>query len=236
VEDNSLNQLVAEGIVAKLGYQVNIVANGAQALEALLSTTYSAVLMDCHMPVMDGFEATRQIRRRQDKNSAIPIIAMTAGAMTKDREDCFIAGMDDYIAKPVDLQTVSTVLRKWIQVDRAVAASPLDRQRLEQLRELGSMTGGDLMAQMVNLFIRDTPASLAAVVNAVLAESPDELKQAAHALRGAAATIGAHRVASVCLALEVGAGLLEPIRETELVQQLGDEVSLATAALHDYQT
>ena len=115
VEDNLLNQLVAEGIVAKLGYQVNIVANGVQALEALGSTSYSAVLMDCHMPIMDGFEATREIRRRQDQNSGIPIIAMTAGAMAEDRVRCLDAGMDDYVSKPIDLRAMGELLRKWVR-------------------------------------------------------------------------------------------------------------------------
>ena len=115
VEDNLLNQLVAEGIVSKLGYQVNIVANGVQALEALSSTSYSAVLMDCHMPIMDGFEATREIRRRQDQNSGIPIIAMTAGAMAEDRVRCLAAGMDDYVSKPIDLRALAELLRKWVR-------------------------------------------------------------------------------------------------------------------------
>jgi PAS domain S-box-containing protein len=118
VEDNLLNQLVAEGIVAKLGYQVNIVANGVQALEALGSTTYSAVLMDCHMPIMDGFEATREIRRRQDQNSGIPIIAMTAAAMAEDRVRCLAAGMDDYVSKPIQLRAMGQLLRKWVRPSR----------------------------------------------------------------------------------------------------------------------
>jgi CheY-like chemotaxis protein len=121
VEDNLLNQLVAEGIVARLGYQVNIVANGVQALEALSSTTYSAVLMDCHMPIMDGFEATREIRRRQDQNSTIPIIAMTAGAMAEDRVRCLAAGMDDYVSKPIDLKALGELLRKWVRPVPATA-------------------------------------------------------------------------------------------------------------------
>ncbi|HSU36410.1 MAG TPA: response regulator [Propionibacteriaceae bacterium] len=133
VEDNLLNQLVAEGIVARLGYQVNIVANGVQALEALGSTTYSAVLMDCHMPIMDGFEATREIRRRHDQNSAIPIIAMTAGAMAEDRVRCLAAGMDDYVSKPIDLKALGELLRKWVRVVPAPA----------QTREPPVPVGGD---------------------------------------------------------------------------------------------
>ena len=187
------------------------------------------------MPVMDGFEATRQIRRRQDKNSAIPIIAMTAGAMAKDRQHCLAAGMDDYIAKPVDLMTVRNVLHKWIKTDKPVAQPPLDLQRLEDLRQLGSTAGADLISRMVDLFIRDTPTALAAVVDAVVTSASEELKQAAHTLRGAASNIGATRVASLCLELEVGAGVLKPTEATELVKELGNELSLATAALHEYQ-
>jgi CheY-like chemotaxis protein len=114
VEDNELNQLVAEGLVSKLGYTVNIVSNGAQALDALSSTSYAAVLMDCHMPVMDGFEATVKIRERNDSNSTIPIIAMTAGAMAEDRERCLLAGMDDYVSKPIDFGVLERTLHKWI--------------------------------------------------------------------------------------------------------------------------
>ena len=122
VEDNELNQLVAEGLVSRLGYTVNIVSNGAQALEALASTSYAAVLMDCHMPVMDGFEATMKIRARDDANCTIPIIAMTAGAMVEDRELCRRAGMDDYVAKPIDLDILERTLDKWIET----AASPAE--------------------------------------------------------------------------------------------------------------
>jgi HPt (histidine-containing phosphotransfer) domain-containing protein len=91
------------------------------------------------------------------------------------------------------------------------------------------------MAQIVGLFTRDAPSALAAVVDAVATRAPEDLKQAAHNLRGAASNIGATRVASLCLELEVGAGVLEWTRETELVKQLGDELSLAMAALHDHQ-
>jgi CheY-like chemotaxis protein len=114
VEDNAVNQLVAEGIVTKLGYQVDIVANGAEALVAITAGSYLAVLMDCHMPVMDGFEATRRIRSQEAGARHIPIVAMTASVMDEDRERCLAAGMDDYVTKPVNIKTLDAVLQFWV--------------------------------------------------------------------------------------------------------------------------
>ncbi|SEI41501.1 PAS domain S-box-containing protein [Arthrobacter sp. yr096] len=117
-EDNEVNQLVARGMANRLGYDVDIVDDGAQAVAAALSGGYAAVLMDCHMPVMDGFDATRAIRARNGHGARIPIIAMTAGALNEDRERCFAAGMDDYISKPVDLATLGAVLGRWVPEQR----------------------------------------------------------------------------------------------------------------------
>ncbi|WP_426003850.1 response regulator [Paenarthrobacter sp. NyZ202] len=121
-EDNEVNQLVARGMAQRLGYEVDIVNDGAQAVEATLTGDYAAVLMDCHMPVMDGFQATRTIRARDAGRPRIPIIAMTAGALNEDRERCFAAGMDDYISKPVDVDKLGEILATW--VPQPTAASP----------------------------------------------------------------------------------------------------------------
>jgi PAS domain S-box-containing protein len=122
VEDNALNQLVAEGVVTKLGYQVDIVANGAEGLDAIAATRYAAVLMDCHMPVLDGFAATEEIRRRENDGDRIPIIAMTAGAMAEDREHCLAVGMDDYVSKPVNVGAIRDALARWVPQGAPVAA------------------------------------------------------------------------------------------------------------------
>ena len=112
-EDNEINQMVAEGLVGKLGYGVKMVANGAEAVEALAAASYAAVLMDCHMPVMDGFEATRQIRRSEGDGARTGIIAMTAGAFNEDQERCLAAGMDDYVSKPVTIEALGAALGRW---------------------------------------------------------------------------------------------------------------------------
>ena len=125
VEDNALNQLVAEHVLARLGYQADIVANGVEALAALSHDAYAAVLMDCHMPVMDGYEATREIRQHEDPSGRMPIIAMTASAMAEDRDRALAAGMDDYLSKPIAIQTLSDVLGRWTtrQPDAPAAAA-----------------------------------------------------------------------------------------------------------------
>ena len=125
VEDNALNQLVAEHVLARLGYQADIVANGVEALAALSHDAYAAVLMDCHMPVMDGYEATREIRQHEDPSGRMPIIAMTASAMAEDRDRALAAGMDDYLSKPIAIQTLSDVLARWTtrQPDAPAAAT-----------------------------------------------------------------------------------------------------------------
>ncbi|MCX6598751.1 MAG: ATP-binding protein [Acidobacteria bacterium] len=134
-EDNRVNQLVAKALLIKLGLQVDVVENGEQALAAVKQSTYDLVLMDCQMPGMDGFEATRAIRALEEAapSSRIPIVALTAHAVSGDRERCLEAGMDDYLTKPVDITRLADVLSHWIEAparsDQPAATPPVhDRQ------------------------------------------------------------------------------------------------------------
>jgi signal transduction histidine kinase/ActR/RegA family two-component response regulator len=126
VEDSPVNRLVAVHVLERCGFRSHVVNDGREALQALSSQRYDAVLMDCQMPDIDGYEATRELRRRENGGRHTPVIAMTAHAMTGDRERCIEAGMDDYIAKPVRMQTLNDVLRRWIdEADEPAWASPV---------------------------------------------------------------------------------------------------------------
>ncbi len=115
VEDNVVNQRVATRMLEKLGCHVDVAVNGQEAIEATAHGTYDLVFMDCQMPVMGGYEATRSIRLREGRTGLhLPIIAMTANAMPGDREKCLDAGMDDYLSKPVDHDRLLTLLQKWL--------------------------------------------------------------------------------------------------------------------------
>lgn len=120
VEDNAVNQKVATHMLRRLGYAVEIARDGQQALDRLAEGTFDAVLMDCQMPVLDGHEATREVRRRERGGRRTPIIAMTAAAMAGDRERCVLAGMDDHVAKPVRSGHLAAVLRRWVAAPEVV--------------------------------------------------------------------------------------------------------------------
>jgi len=122
VEDNAANLKVAVRMVERLGYRADVAGNGIEAVRVLGQLHYDAVLMDCQMPEMDGYEAARAIRRNEQEGSRTPIIAMTASALTGDRERCLAAGMDDYISKPVKLHIVAAVLERWLKTSEQTSS------------------------------------------------------------------------------------------------------------------
>jgi len=113
-EDNLVNQHVAMAVLRKLGLKADLAANGQEAVDALLGNSYDLVLMDCQMPEMDGFQATRKIRENEGEGRHVPILAMTANAMQGDRERCLESGMDDYLPKPVTIDNLKNALRRWL--------------------------------------------------------------------------------------------------------------------------
>jgi PAS domain S-box-containing protein len=249
VEDNEVNQLVAREMVTKLGYQVGLATNGAEAVAAVVGTSYQAVLMDCHMPVMDGFEATAAIRRLPGVASRVPIIAMTAGAYDEDRRRCLDAGMDDFLAKPVDLSDLKGMLERWVRdgtlsqphrdepamgpaMPALVPDRPtLDQARLDLFRNLGPADGRGLLADAAFAFRSEVPASLAALDLAIVQNDDGGLKRAAHKLKGGAASIGAAGAAALCAQLEGLAHAGGEGRSRELIGRLETELAKVDAAL-----
>ena len=237
VEDNLVNQAVAQGILNKLqGYKVTLANNGREAVEAWKRGGFDLILMDCHMPEMDGFQATREIRRGEGSSGKrIPIIALTANAMAQDREECMSAGMDDHLGKPFSSPQLQEKLNRWlspksrssqtviaaekkepVRVEEVTAAEPvLDRRALSQLRELQNSDVPDLLGRVLKLYVKESPNEVERLAQAVAAGEAALIKRAAHSLKSSSANIGAMSLSRWCAELEKAGrdGALEKTRE-----------------------
>ncbi len=215
VEDNRISQVVAEGLVSRLGYQVDVVGNGAEAVEAVAATAYTVVLMDCHMPVLDGFAATAEIRRGEDGDGRVPIIALTAATTTEERARCRDAGMDGFLAKPLDVTELESVLARFARPEQGTppadereeqsadaTAVVLDPERLTMLRRLGPDDGRGLLGAVAEAFASATPRLLTTIRAATDGHDGPGLRRAAHELAGSAANLGALRVADLARRIE----------------------------------
>ncbi|RUM43238.1 MAG: hypothetical protein DSY80_05945, partial [Desulfocapsa sp.] len=181
VDDNDINQLVASGILSKLGFQIHTAENGKIAVEKLAEKKYSLVLMDCQMPVMDGFEASRAIRElsANNDNYALPVIAMTANAIQGDREKCLAAGMDDYISKPLSARDLIDIVNKW-----STHQTPLfDRSAL--LRRL--MDDEEMMVTILSTFNDNIVTILQNLEKDIFSINFTDIQLHAHSIKGAAA-------------------------------------------------
>jgi len=216
-EDNAVNQQVALGNLRKLGFDADIAGNGIEVLEALEKKPYEIILMDCQMPEMDGYETTKEIRRREQNGHHTWIIAMTANVMVGDREKCLAVGMDDYVSKPLRRAELHTAL------DRAAgaSASPLDEGILNNLMAEGE----DVFAELVELFAATAPATLAGMRRALEKSSAGDLSLTAHTLKGSCSNFGATRLRGICAQIEQAAldGKLDGL--DDLVDSAGKELS-----------
>jgi CheY-like chemotaxis protein/HPt (histidine-containing phosphotransfer) domain-containing protein len=242
-EDNPVNQKVAVRTLEHLGCRADVVGDGAEAVEASLSGRYALVLMDCQMPVVDGYEATRAIRHREPAGRRTPIVAMTASAMEGDRERCLAVGMDDYVAKPFRQSELEVVLERW--AGRATVATrepehPRDTGMLDpvvvgQLLELDEAAGGGVLGELVELFVEDTPQRVRAIATAATTGDAEALRKAAHALKGSAGNVGAVDLAGVCARIEAFArdGQLSSARTLvgDVERRSSEAVELVVTAL-----
>jgi|GEM_PF-6503641 len=214
-DDNITNQLVAVAFLERLGHTVTVVSNGQQALSALERERYDAVFMDCQMPELDGYEATRRIRAGMagEMNRTVPVIALTAYAMASDRIKCLEAGMTAYISKPLRMEEVEAVLSQAIpanegvgnreeQTVREAEADPvLDTGALEPLREIIA-DGVPMLTQIVRMFRDDAPKRLAHMQAALQSGDIENVGKEAHRLNGSSGAVGGLRVRAAAEAIE----------------------------------
>jgi PAS domain S-box-containing protein len=202
-EDNPVNQLVITGMLARRGYEADVVADGEAAVARLRHGEHAAVFMDCQMPVLDGYEATGRIRAGEEGGDArVPVIAMTAHAMAGDRERCLAAGMDDYMAKPVRADELDAVIDRWLDHDGA-DAQPTDGALVDAGRILALRDDyPDMAEQLVDVFEQATPSVLAELRAAAERADAEAVCRAAHRLKGSCQNMGATAMAAISEALE----------------------------------
>ncbi|MDQ3942733.1 MAG: response regulator, partial [Actinomycetota bacterium] len=233
-EDNAVNQKVAVRMLERLGYRADVAANGLEAVEALSHIPYAAVLMDVQMPEMDGYEATKEIRRREGDDRHTPVIAMTANAMEGDREKALEAGMDDYVSKPVKPEKLELVLGHWIlQRESSETEVTLDERALAGLRELQQEGEPDFVGELIELFLHDAPPQLAALRDAIEEEDADSVERISHTLKGSSGSMGAKTMAEICAELQDVGASGDLSRVPELFGRLEEEFGRVRAALEE---
>jgi CheY-like chemotaxis protein/HPt (histidine-containing phosphotransfer) domain-containing protein len=204
VEDNPVNQTLALRLLEKRGCSVSIASNGKEALKSLEGVSFDLILMDIEMPEMNGFETTKAIRNAEESSGDhIPIIAMTAHAMTGDRERCLDAGMDGYVSKPVDSEELFSTIDRFTQdlsaCDHVIPGSNhIDEVRL--LEQVGD--DKDLLRQLIDLFAEESPKLLSKMRDAIERQDPEMLQMAAHTMKGMIGNFAADRAVEEALNLE----------------------------------
>jgi CheY-like chemotaxis protein len=228
-EDNPVNQKVALRQLQSLGYLADVVANGQEVLDLLEQVKYDLIFMDCQMPVMDGYEATRRLRQRErGSGHHTVVIALTANAMHEDRERCLQAGMDDYLSKPVLKEDLERVINYWSRRIASSAPGAANGPTSEVASPappspegasgnsdptlpypidsayLERVTGGDSQFQreLLQVFVQDCQNLLPQLRQAVAAGNAEDLRKIAHRLKGASANVGAHAFSQAARELE----------------------------------
>jgi len=213
-EDNYINQQVALEIIKSLGCTAEVAATGQEAVTLAKSGDFALVFMDCEMPGMDGFAATAEIRRSETNDKHVPIVAMTAHAMKGDRERCIESGMDDYISKPIDPQSVMNVLQRWL-VDNVHGEIAEGHARADAAAEAALpdfdidqalwVTGGkvDMLRRLIDVFLSNIPGRMAELQEALSSADKEEIRRLSHSIKGAAASVGAKRFSKIAFDMEL---------------------------------
>jgi PAS domain S-box-containing protein len=239
VEDDLINQKVAVAMLSSGGYHVDTALNGAAALLAIAAYPYDAILMDCQMPEMNGYETTAAIRAQEGADRHTPIIAMTAGARREDQLRCLAVGMDSYLAKPVSKEALLALVAGSLKNGTAARPAELHEKRLPaldagvvgRLERLGEESGEDLMGRLAGLFLADADTQVAALRQAVAERDAAATARSAHALGGAGANLGATGLARLCARLELGGANGNLVGSGPLLDAVGAELARVRSAL-----
>ena len=206
-DDNLVNQQVARRTLESFGFQVDVANNGDVAVAMCRNRRYDLILMDCQMPVLDGYEATVRIRAEEDGGRRVPVIALTANAMQGEREKCLAAGMDDFLSKPIRPLTLHETLRRWLRdrdADGGVAsdATAGDTQDQDEMAAIQAIFG-DSFGELVTLFMHDSPKRIEGLRQAMYEKNQILIGKLAHVMAGSCASIGATALSSLCQDLEM---------------------------------
>ena len=246
VEDNAVNQKVAQRFLERLGCEVVIAANGAAAVEACAAGRFALVLMDLQMPIMDGFSATRLIRKSEDPRNRMPIVALTANALTGQLERCLDCDMDALLTKPILIERLREILDRFglgtqaqpVTGDAATAAlltGPGVSGAIDLLK-LAELTAGDaaFLGELTDAFVSSGQQALEEMRMHIAAGNSEQLSKAAHKLKGASANIYAEKLRDLCAALETGCGTLQPEQQRLHLEKMVAALDAASQELRRY--
>lgn len=214
VEDNEVNQLIAGAMLEHSQLDFTVASNGKEAITKWRELQPDIIFMDCQMPFMDGYEATRQIRSQEQKPSRVPIIALTANAMQGDREKCFAAGMDDYLTKPFKEENLHNILNKWLtkaasnnaRTDGAIGERHMrgitDYLHKQVITNLQQFLNEDKMHALLSRYIADSAGILQQLHSALTSANQEEARRLVHSLKSTSANVGAMPLSELAKTLE----------------------------------
>ncbi|GAB4243154.1 MAG: hypothetical protein OHK0028_21690 [Deltaproteobacteria bacterium] len=230
VEDNPVNQEVTLGMLSVLGCRADVAGNGREALDAIEGGEYDLVLMDCQMPVMDGYAATRALRAREKETGGkhLTVVALTANALQGDSDSCLAAGMDDYLSKPFTIHRLGDMLSKWLSPGGKpgtdgggtpaapgpppdAVSSPIDRVVLEGIRALEGDGNRGLLERIIGVYLSDSPRLVEGILSAAEKGDTESLLRAAHTLKSSSANVGAAGLSELCRKVEGMVRAGEPV-------------------------
>jgi CheY-like chemotaxis protein/HPt (histidine-containing phosphotransfer) domain-containing protein len=243
-EDNRTNRDIVLALLRREGLELDAVANGAEALEAISRGDYALVLMDLQMPVLDGLEATRRIRALPGPKSRLPVVAMTAHAMTGDRERCLAAGMDDYISKPLDPAYFQAILQRHLRRGRPPGppalpahSSPTVPPRIDEARlaNLRRNLPPDGLRPILAGWKEEAAAAIPEIGRLASGGDLGRLSRLTHSFKGSAGMVGAQRLSSLLVALEEACSSGEPAAAQRLAGEVAAELPETLRELESHE-